>query len=290
MAEIPVASLKEGMRLFQFAEGTHYRLETIDLAGDPDSAPDRLRRAIDDGSDLVVVAHPAILRALASQEIGRPLVFGVVGDPAALGVGEAEAHRSPGMTGAFNPLSAKGLLTLLKFHLPEAKRVAVVFNGADPLSRADKDALIRESEEAALELVVVDAGEDEGEASTAIEELLKEPVDAVCLAIGLGVPAEPIIERASRSKVPVFGRSEDQVRRGAFAAEAPRLDQIGVEAGRMVYRILAGEAASEIPFARIDGVEPLVNPKVAEALGIELTPSALRISRTIGGEPSAPTD
>lgn len=285
---IPVSSLKEGLRLFQFTEGTHYRLETVNLGGDLDAAPDRLERAVRDGSDLIVVAHPAILRALASREVGRPLVFGVVGDPSALGVDEAAARRSPGMTGAFNPLSAKGLLTLLKFHLPEAKRAGVAFHGADPLSVADKDALIRESEEAALELVAVDVGGDE--ASAAIDELFQEPIDAVCLTVVLEGSAKPIIERAARGRVPVFGRAEDQVREGAFAAEAPQVDRIGLEAGRMVYRILSGEAPSSIPFARIDGVEPLVNPKVAKALGIEITPSALRISRTVGEDSSAPAD
>jgi len=289
-AEIPVSSLKEGMKLFQFTEGSHYRLETIDLGGDLESAPERLERAVRDGSDLIVVTHPAVLRALASREVGRPLVFGIVGDPLAMGVKEAAAQRPPGVTGAFNPLPAAGLLTLVKFHLPGAKRVGVAFNGADPLSVSHKDALVGESQKAGLEVVAVDVGGGEGEPSAAIEGLFGEPRDAVCLTIGLGASASPLLERAARAKVPVFGRDEDQVREGAFAAEAPKVDQIGLEAGRLVYRILAGEAPTDIPFARIDGVEPIVNTKVAEALGIELSPSALRISRAIGGDPSAPTD
>ncbi|MBX6311625.1 MAG: ABC transporter substrate-binding protein, partial [Isosphaeraceae bacterium] len=289
LEEVPASSLKEGMKLFQFTEGAYYRLETIDLGGDPDSAPSKLEEAVRGGSDLVVITHPLVLRAVATREVGRPLVFGILGDPRVLGAGEAEERHRPGLTGAYNPLPASRLLTLVRYYRPGAKRVGVAFDSGEPLSVAHKDALIRESARAGFEVVAVDAGGGD-DPSAAIEGLLNEPLDAICLVAGLGASTSMLIERAARAKVPVFGYREDQVRKGALAAEVPKVDRVGLEAGRMAYRVLGGETPGGIPLERINDTEPVVNLKVAEALGIELPTGALRISRAIGGGPSAPTD
>ena len=167
-------------------------------------------------------------------------------------------------------MPAFGLLTLVKFYLPRAGRIGVVYDGGRPLSAAHKDAPIRDSARAGLEAVAIDAGSGDVP-SAAIARIQKDPVDAVCLAAGVGESVPELTEEAVRAKVPVFGHREDQVLGGAIAAEVPKVDRVGLEAGRMAYRILTGEKPKGIPIAEIKDTEHVLNLKVAADLGIEAT-------------------
>ena len=83
------------MRLFQFTEGTYYSLITVDLVGDADSAPTKPEEAVRGGADLIVVTHPHV-RTLMTRDLGRPVVFGILGDPLVLGAGDrAEIGTGP---------------------------------------------------------------------------------------------------------------------------------------------------------------------------------------------------
>ncbi len=190
-------------------------------------------------------------------EVPRPLVFGVMGDPVVLGAGaSAEQHR-PGLTGAFHPFPAQSLLALTKYYLPGAKRVGLLFNGREPLSVAHKEALIREAGPTGLEVLAVDAAEHPDLASAAESLLAAKPVDALGLAAGLEprsrpAPAEPAGEgpgvRPERTASPA----------GAIAAEVLTGDRVGLETGRMIYRVLSGEKPAGIPLARILDTETIV--------------------------------
>jgi putative ABC transport system substrate-binding protein len=285
--DIPVDSLKEGLKLFRFTEGTYYAMEAVDLGGDAGLLPARAGEAIRRGADLIVVTHPSLLRAVAAHSVGRPVVFGVLGDPLALGVGQDDEHHPAEVTGAYNPIHAYSVLALARYYLPRAKRVGVVFNVSEPLSLAHKEAMIRDSARVNLEVVAVglQAGE---EASDAIERLLDQPIDAVSLVVGLGRSSATIIERARRARVPVFGFREDHVRAGALAAEVPDVERVGVEAGRVIFHVLSGEKPGSLPYRRLIDTNTFVNPAVAEELAIALPPGALRNARAVGKTPGDP--
>ncbi|WP_406700482.1 ABC transporter substrate binding protein [Singulisphaera sp. Ch08] len=280
LEDIPVNSLKQGMKLFQFHEGDYYSLKIIDLKGDLDSFPNKLDETIRDKIDLIVITHPQILQAAMAREVQRPIVFAILGDPLVLGAGaSAERHRS-GLTGSYNPLPAYSLLAMVKYYLPHAKRVGVVFRGGEPLSVAHKDALIRDSPRAQLEIVAVESAASE-DPTVATDQLFPRAIDAICLVVGLGQSSSGVIEWAARAKLPVFGFEEAQVRGGSLAAEVPIADRVGLEAGRMAYRVLSGERTDDIPFAQIIDTEAIVNTKAVEGLAITLPPGALRNSRIV---------
>ena len=92
----------------------------------------RVDEVIGRGADLIVVTHPSLLRAVAAHAVPRPVVFGVLGDPLALGVGQSDERHPQGLTGAYNPIPAYSVLALMRYYLPRAKRVGVVFNSGSP--------------------------------------------------------------------------------------------------------------------------------------------------------------
>ena len=66
LEDIPVDSLRNGLKLFQFTEGAYYALEAVDLGGDAGALPARVDEAIRQGADLIVVTHPFLLHAAAA--------------------------------------------------------------------------------------------------------------------------------------------------------------------------------------------------------------------------------
>ncbi|MEW4570990.1 ABC transporter substrate binding protein [Tautonia sp. JC769] len=278
-AEIPPNGVKDGLELFQFEEGVHFSIDVIDLGGDPDTTPDALEQAAQDGADVIVLTHPLVLAAATSHTTGGPpIAFGILGNPLALGAGESDDRHLPGLTGAYHPMPSGSLLTLVRFYLPEAARVGILFDPADPLSVAHKDALVGASAETELEVI---AAEDLG-------PLQEPPVDAICLTLG---SSPDLVAAATATEIPAFGVSEAQVRSGAVAAEAPLPDRVGVQVGRLAYRILSGESPDAIPFAPILDVEGLLNPPALERLSIPIPSGALRIARPLGGSGSpSPSD
>jgi putative ABC transport system substrate-binding protein len=287
LAETPVDSVREGLKLFRFTEGTYYAMDAVDLGGDAGLLPARVDEVIGRGADLIVVTHPSLLRAVAAYAVPRPVVFGVLGDPLALGVGQADERHPQGLTGAYNPIPAYSILALMRYYLPRAKRVGVVFNVREPLSLAHNDAMIRDSARVNLEVVAA-GSEGEEAASDAIERLLGVPVDAVSLVVGLGDSCATIIERARRAKVPVFGFREAHVRAGAVAAEVPDVERVGVETGRVIFHVLSGDKPGLLPYRRLIDTNTIVNPAIAAELAIPLPPGALRNARALGTAPDDP--
>src|SRR5262249_44056390 len=113
--EIPVEALREGLKLYRFTEGAYYALETVDLGGDAGALTARVDEAVQRGADLVVVTHPFLLRTLTGHPAGRPVVFGILGDPLALGAGQADDRHAASITGSYNPLHAYSTLALARY-------------------------------------------------------------------------------------------------------------------------------------------------------------------------------
>jgi putative ABC transport system substrate-binding protein len=272
LSAVPARGISEGLELFQFEEGRHVSIEPITLDGEgPEAVAGAIGRASEAGADLIVLTHgsmlgPAVERATA----GPPIVFGMLGDPKALGAGDADDGHRPGLTGAYHPLPSGRLLTLVSYYLPEADRVGVVFDPDDPISVAHKEAIVEASADSDLEVVAADS----------FEELEGEEIDALCLAAHA---PEGVLGRAEEAGLPVFGIDEGQVRAGAVAAEIPLADRVGTEVGRVVFKVLDGGEVDEIPFSRVIDVEAVVNPWALERLSIPMPTGALRISRPIGG-------
>jgi putative ABC transport system substrate-binding protein len=278
---IPVDSVKEGLKLFRFTEGPYYTIEAVDLGGNVASLPAKVDAATQRGADLIVVTHPILLHAMVARPVQRPVVFGILGDPLALGVGQADERHPADVTGACNALPAYRILALVRYYLPGARRLGVVFDGGEPLSLAHKEALLRDAPRVKLELVAVESNGEE-DVTDAIGRLLDKPVDAVCLVVGLGQSFATIIERARLAGVPVFGFRADHVRAGALAAEVPDVERVGVEAGRVVFHVLCGEKPGLLPYRRLIDTNTFVNPAIAEELAITLPRGALRNARTVG--------
>ena len=59
--------------------------------------------------------------------------------------------------------------------------------------------------------------------------------------------------------MPVFSPSPFEVMQGAVASFYPDFQEGGVEAGKMIARVLKGESPAKIPFYRLETTKTVVN-------------------------------
>ena len=85
-----------------------------------------------------------------------------------------------------------------------------------------------------------------------------------------------LIGAARECKVPVFSPSPFEVMQGATLSYFPDFQEGGVQAGRMIARVLKGEKPAAIPFYRVERTRVAVNEAEAGKLGLKLPPEVLR--------------
>jgi putative ABC transport system substrate-binding protein len=207
-----------------------------------------------------------------------PTVFLVGEDPVRLGLVRSLARPGGNRTGVnlvLNELETKRL-GLLRELLPQATRVAVLVNPADPTNSATT---IREVGAAArtlgLQVKVLHASTP-GEIDLAFESLRREPPDALFIGASafLNVRRVQLVQLAASHRLPaIYGLRESAEAGGLMSYGSDILDayrQIGAYAGR----ILKGAKPADLPVLQASKFELVINNATARAQGIAI-PTAL---------------
>lgn len=97
----------------------------------------------------------------------------------------------------------------------------------------------------------------------------------------LDIPAQ-MLETAARAKALTVFSSAFWVEYGALASYGSDHRALGVQAARLVAKILAGSRPRDLPVEGANRIELVINLKVAKAIGISIPPAALvRADRVI---------
>ena len=260
--------------------------------GDLATLPSLLDAAVDGGAKVIVTLQDATLQAAVQRVKTVPVVFNLLSDPFAAGAGTKDDDHLPNVTGVYSPgfgdPEQTERVALIKRIVPKARvdRRAVQpggeavggLQGPDDEGGAGKAGL-------KVTAVPVSAVAEVGEAT---RTLCSQKVDAIEL---FGNAAHggfaSLIKVARECKVPVFSPSPFEVMQGAVASFYPDFQEGGVEAGKMIARILKGESPAKIPFHRLETTKTVVNQGDAAKLGIPLSPEVVKeADSVVGGAPS----
>ena len=74
-----------------------------------------------------------------------------------------------------------------------------------------------------------------------------------------------------------------EVMQGATLSFFPDFQEGGVEAGKMIARVLRGERPAAIPFHRLEKTRVIVNPGEASKLGVVIPPDVIRKADSVVG-------
>jgi putative ABC transport system substrate-binding protein len=264
----------EGQNLIlesRWAEGHYARL--------PEFAAELVRLPVD---VIVTWTTPA---ALAAQRATAtiPIVMAAIGDAVGAGLVASLARPGGNITGltAINPDLEGKRLEFLKAVVPQAARIALLWNPANPRLH---DLMVPETQRAAqalgFQVQLVEAGSASG-----FEPAFAAMAEARAEALIVAPDGEYIFHRAriaelaAKYRLPAVYVHRDHVEAGGLMAYTPDYHHLFRRAAIYVDKILKGAKPGELPVEQATTFELVINLKTAEALGLTI-PSSLLFQAT----------
>ena len=252
---------------YRWAEGSVERL--------PDLAADLVRRKVD------VIVAPAGSAALAAKAATSsiPIVMIFPSDPVETGL--VASLRRPGgnITGTTftaGPEIFGKQLQILKEAIPQASRVALLSNPADPsfaLQVRDVEASARALR---IRIQPVEArGPDEFE--SAFATMAKERADALLVTGSSTYLAHRsrLAELAVKARLPTMLSFRESVEAGGLMAYAVNMADFVGHAAVYVDKILKGAKPADLPIEQPTKFELVINLRTAKELGLTIQQSLL---------------
>lgn len=275
--------LRHGLRDHGYANGSVEVLEARVPRGDRAAAVTAVGRLGDDRVEVLFVVGSELAKVARDAAPRLPIVFLTPGDPVAAGLVASLASPGgnlTGMTFEYPELTGKRL-ELLKELAPKLRSVLVVFDPADASPR-QAVAVAREAANR-LDLVLIERPARSREELSAALGSLKSAEALLAVPGGLsGGFSEDLLGAAHAARRPTMFYARTEVTKAALATYGADEVQIARQAARLVDRILKGTRAGELPVERPVRLEFTVNLRVAEDLGLSVSPALLlRADRVI---------
>jgi ABC-type uncharacterized transport system substrate-binding protein len=280
-------AIKLGLRESDLEVGRDYELKISSAQGDLATLPSLIDAALDAEAKVIVALQDATLQAAVQRAKAVPIVFNLLSDPFAAGAGTSDTSHLPNITGVYSPGFGDPEQTrrvqLIKRIVAKARTLGILFSPEEALSVIFKDRMTKAAEQVGLKVVAVPVG-NVGEVGDATRSLCGQKVDAIELFGNVAHAGfATLIKTAKECKVPVFSPAPFEVMQGAVASFFPDFQEGGVEAGKMVARILRGESPAAIPFFRLESTKLIVNTGEAGNVGLTLPADVVQEADTVVG-------
>jgi putative ABC transport system substrate-binding protein len=263
-----VEGLRAGLRELGFEEGRDVVFDIHFTQGKPEATQAAAAALAKARVDLIFTSNEAATRAAKQATQSIPIVFTLVGDPVIAGIVRTVAKPGGNITGISSlttELAAKRL-EILTILAPKARRVWAIYYGDDPSSIA----AIWSAEAAAKQLNVEVLSRPVHNAQQ-LQHALKSvrPGDALLPpdVATLDVPAA-LLELSISSRTPAVFATSLWVGHGGLVSYGSDYHAEGVQAARLVAKILRGARPGDLPVEGADKIDLAVNLKTAAALGV----------------------
>src|SRR5262249_36981985 len=262
-----VEGLKAGLRELGLEEGRDVTFDIRFTEGNPQATPVAAAALVKGGVDLIFTSNEAATQAAKAATQTVPIVFTLVGDPVAAGIVTKLARPGGNLTG-ISSLTTELVpkrLEALKTLMPSTRRVWAIYYAGDPSSMA----AVRKAEDAATTLGVVLAPRPV-HSSEELERALHDmrPGDRVVRPDirTMDIPAG-ILEVSLSSRVPAVFPASLWVGHGGLLSYGSDYQAQGIQAARLVAKILRGTRPQDLPVEGADKIDLAVNLKTAALLG-----------------------
>ncbi len=227
--------------------------------------------------DLVcAIATPMAMACFnACVDLGKPVIYSAVSDPAGAKLANADGKNDKAITGASDLLPVEAQLKLIRSIMPQATKIGIVYT----TSEVNNDLQLKQYHELAGQygFEIVESGISTGaDIPLALDALLPQ-VDCLTNLTDNTVVSylAVLLDKANTAKKPVFGSEMEQVKLGCLAAEGVEYVALGNETGKLAVQVLEGAFAGDLPFVTSEGGDMAYNPETAAALGITIPEAEL---------------
>ena len=203
-----------------------------------------------------------------------PIVFALGNDPIGEGLVATLGRPGGNVTGLSvqAPDLAGKRVELLREMVPGLRRLAILFNAADPSAVLEESEVLQSARSLGIEATPL-AIRRADEIGSTLE--LKVQADALYVVQGalLGTNRTRIITLALGARLPTMFNPRDHVKAGALMSYGPNFPDLFRRAADMVDRILRGTKPGDIPVEQPTKFDLVINVTTAKALGLEVPPT-----------------
>ena len=263
-----VEGLKAGLRELGLQEGRDVTFDIRFTEGNPQATSEAAAALVKAGVDLLFTSNEAATQAAKAATRTVPIVFTLVGDPVAAGIVAKLARPGGNLTGVSSLTTelVPKRLEALKTLIPRLRRVWAIYYAGDPSSLA----AIRKAEDAAPRLGLAPVARPvrtPEELERALQEI--RPGDALLPpdVATLDIPAV-LLEVSLTARIPAVFPASLWVGHGGLVSYGSDYHAQGVQAARLVAKILRGARPEDLPVEGADKIDLAVNLKTAALLGV----------------------
>ena len=264
-----------------YVEGTNLRFLYESAQGNPATAAQIARKFVGEAPDVIVPISTPSAQAVVSATKDIPVVFTAVTDPVGAKL-VGDAMMPGGNVTGMSDLSPIGKhLDLIKEITPDAKTVGVPFNPGEANSVTLMELIKKEAPSRGLAVVEAPATKT-SEVLGAAQSLVGK-VDVIYVPTDNTIVSafEAVVKVGIDNQVPVYAGDTDSVPRGAIAAVGFNYYDIGRQTGKMVVRVLKGEAPGSIAVEGVEITELYVNPGMAKKMGATVPDSVIAKAKEV---------
>jgi putative tryptophan/tyrosine transport system substrate-binding protein len=265
--------LRHGLAQLGYVEGKQVafiiedtKMETID----PVKAAMRLIASKPDLLVTVATSHATAAKQVAGN---IPVVFTVLTDPVQSGYVAGYTSSKNNFTGVSNsvaPLSGKRL-EVLKEIVPGIKRGLAVVAIKETIAQKSFQFLAESASKFGVQLIRRDVTTKE-DLEKALLDTPKGSVDAIIHVPGILLRNHIalLVEKANKDKLPFGVHTEELVKKGALVSYGEDNRLIGIQAARLVVKVLKGMPPSDIPIETPERPVLVVNRTTAKTIGLKI--------------------
>ncbi|MFC1591357.1 ABC transporter substrate binding protein [Thermodesulfobacteriota bacterium] len=279
------------MQRLGYRQGENCTILLENANGDLPTVNTILDKFIQENVDIVVPVSTACTQAAINKIKDRPVVFATVANPFIIGAGKTETQHRPNVTGVYGWAPMDKTMAIVRELIPGRITVGAIWDPAHANSVFNVENLqkaVRGCRDVSFAGATVTSSSEVYQAALS---LVQKDIDAFVLSPDNIVYSafESVVKAARARKIPVFISDVERLADGALGALGYDYSISGIQAARLVDRVLRGESPGQIPFERYSKLTFGLNLEAARELGITVPPAMLGRATKIHGTKAART-
>lgn len=260
----------DGLKEAGFEEGKNLNILLENAQADFPTTQTIANKLVSEKVDLILAIATPSAQSVAKATKDIPILITAVTDPVEAGLVQSLEEPGGNVTGTTDMNPIKEQLELLLEIIPQAKKIGVIYNAAEPNSVVQINIVKEVSKTLGLDVLEATVASS-SEVNQAVQSLtgkvdaIYTPTDnTVVSAIGA------VVKVANDSKIPIIGAERGHVDGGVLATLGIDYYLLGKQTGHMAARILKGEEPSQIPVEDSKDLKLIINKKSAQILQIKI--------------------
>lgn len=232
---------------------------------------------------IVAIATPSAQATVAATK-QIPVVFAGITDPIAAKLIKNWEPTHNNVTGVSDYQEIGPQIDFMKKIVPNVKAVGYIYSPSEINSTVVLKNLQQQLSQQNISLIAVPA-QRTADISTAANTL-KEKVDLIYTTTDNNVVSayESLVKFANENKIPLLASFPDAIERGAVAAYGMSYYDVGRQSGKLVVRVLNGEAPGNITPEIGQALRLVVNIDAAKKQGIDLSADVIESAYKVIGQ------